>query len=128
MRLAFALLLITSTPLQAAPLTVRTGESYIFTVKNGQPANARKVAAGAKPGKGQILVSVKPLMGTAMFMTNRTGVAYTFRAEILQGGKSVNARPCTLPATDRPIFEQWQQKADAVRIGNFKAANADGHC
>ena len=128
MKLALALLLVAAAPLHAAPLTVRTGESYVFTVKKGQPANARKVATNAKPGKGQILVSVKPLMGTAMFMTNRTGVAYTFRAEILQGGKAVNARPCTLPANDRPIFEQWQQKADAVRIGIFKAASADGHC
>jgi hypothetical protein len=128
MKAMFALLLIAASPAQAAPLTVRMGESYVFTIKDGHPANARKVPSNAKPGKGQISVSVKPLGGTSMFMTNNSPVAYTFRAEILQGGKAVNARPCTLPANGRPIFEQWQQKADAVRIGSFKPANADGRC
>ena len=127
MKLALALVLVAA-PLQAAPLTVRVGESYVFVVKNGEPAQARKVALNAKPAKGQIMVTVKPMMGTSMFMTNNSPVAYTFRAEILQGGKAVNARPCTLPANGRPIFEQWQQKADAVRIGSFKAAGKDGSC
>ena len=126
--LFLALAVVAAAPVQAAPLTVKTGETWAFTLKNGEPANARKVAASAKPAKGQIVVSVRPLMGTTMVVTNSSPVSYTFRAELLQGGKAVAPRPCTLPANAKPIFEQWQQKADAVRLSSFKRANADGLC
>ena len=128
MRGAVALLLLAAAPAQAAPLTVKTGETWVFNVKDGQPASARKVASSAKPAKGQIMVAVRAMMGTTMIVTNNSPVAYTFRAELLRGGKSVAARPCTLPANARPIFEQWQEKADAVRIGAFKVSKADGLC
>ena len=128
MKFAFALLLLAVAPAQAAALTVKTGETWIFTIRNGQPAKARKVTPSAKIAKGQIKVSVRALMGTTMTVTNNSPIAYTFRAELLQGGKVVAPRPCTLPANARPIFEQWKEKADAVRIGNFTAASADGRC
>ena len=121
------LLLLVASPVQAAPLTVRTGESWVFVVKNGEPAKAHKVASSAKPARGQVMVTVKPLMGTAMFMTNNSPVAYTFKAELLRAGKPTAARACTLPAKGRPIFEQWDQKADAVRVGGFKATD-EGRC
>ena len=124
--LAFTLL--AAVPAQAAPLTVRTGETWIFTIKNGEPAKARKVTPSAKIARGQIKVSIRALMGTTMIVTNNSPFAYTFRAELLQSGKVVAPRPCTLPANAKPIFEQWQQKADAVRIGKFTAASADGRC
>jgi hypothetical protein len=127
MKAAFALLLVAA-PLQAAPLTVKTGETWIFTIKNGQPANARKVTPSAKIAKGQIKVAVRALMGTTMTVTNNSPIAYTFRAELLQSGNVVAPRPCTLPANAKPIFEQWKEKAEAVRIGNFTAASADGRC
>lgn len=129
MKLAFAfLLLAAASAASAQPLTVHTGESWVFTVKNGQPAGAHQVELSAKPGKGQIMVSVKPMMGTSMFMTNNSAVAYTFRAELIRDGKATAGRPCTLPAKARPIFEQWQEKADAVRIGHFEAAGTEGRC
>lgn len=128
MKAALALLLIAAAPAQAAGLTVRTGETWIFTIKNGEPAKARKVTPSAKIAKGQIKVSVRAMMGTTMIVTNNSPIAYTFRAELFQGGKVVAPRPCTLPANARPIFEQWKEKADAVRIGNFTAASADGRC
>ena len=110
------------------PLTVRTGETWLFTVKHGEPAQARKVTPSAKIPKGQIKVAVRPMLGTAMTVTNNSPIAYTFRAELISGGKATVARSCTLPPNARPTFEQWQQKADAVRIGGFKIANADGRC
>ena len=128
MRAAVALLLLAAAPAQAAPLTVRTGETWVFSVKDGQPASARKVASSAKPARGQIMVAVRAMMGTTMIVTNNSPVAYTFRAELLRDGKSVAARPCTLPAGGKPIFEQWKEKADAVRIGAFKVSKADGLC
>jgi len=128
MRLAAALLLLAATPAQAAGLTVRTGETWFFNVKDGEPANARLVTASAKIPKGQIKVAVRALGGTSMVVTNNSPIAYTFRAELLSGGKATAARSCTLPANARPTFEQWQEKAEAVRIGSFKPASADGRC
>ena len=128
MRLAAALLLLAAAPAQAAGLTVRTGETWFFTIKDGEPANARLVTASAKIPKGQIKASVRALGGTSMVVTNNSPIAYTFRAELLSGGKATAARSCTLPANARPTFEQWQEKAEAVRIGGFKPATADGRC
>ena len=128
MKLIAALLLIAAAPAQVAVLTVRTGETWLFTIKNGEPAQARKVTPSAKIGKGQIKVSVRPILGTAMTVTNNSPLAYTFRAELISGGKATLARSCTLPAKARPVFEQWEQKAEAVRISDFKVAGADGHC
>ncbi len=128
MKLIAALLLIAAAPAQAAGLTVRTGETWLFTIKNGEPAQARKVTPSAKIGKRQIKVSVRSILGTAMTVTNNSPIAYTFRAELISGGKATVARSCTLPAKARPVFEQWEQKADAVRISEFKVAGADGRC
>ena len=128
MRLAAAVLLLAAAPAHAAGLTVRMGETWFFNVKNGEPANARRVTPSAKIPKGQIKVAVRPLMGTSMVVTNNSPIAYTFRAELLSGGKATVARSCTLPANARPAFEQWQEKAEAVRITGFKAATADGRC
>ena len=128
MRALAALLLFVAAPVQAASLTVKTGETWAFILKNGHPVGAHKVANSAKPAKGQIVVAVRPLMGTTMIVTNNSPVAYTFRAELLQGGKAIAARPCTLPADGKPIFEQWGQKAEAVRLSKFEHTDADGHC
>ena len=128
MKLIAALLLVAAVPAQAAGLTVRTGETWIFTVKNGEPAQARRVAPSARIPKGQIKVTVRLMLGTAMTVTNNSPIAYTFNAEQISAGKATVARSCTLPPNARPSFEQWQQKADAVRIGGFKIAGADGTC
>ena len=128
MKLLFAALLLSAAPAQAAGLTVRTGETWLFTVKNGEPAQARKVSPSAKIPKGQIKVSVRAMLGTTMTVTNNSPIAYTFQAELLSGGKATIARSCTLPANARPAFEQWQEKAEAVRISGFKPASADGRC
>jgi hypothetical protein len=128
MKVIAALLLIAAAPTQAAGLTVRTGETWLFTIRNGEPAQARKVTPSAKIPKGQIKVSVRPILGTAMTVTNNSPLAYTFRAELISGGKATVARSCTLPAKARPVFEQWEQKAEAVRISDFKVAGAEGRC
>ena len=128
MKLVAALILIAAAPAQAAGLTVHMGETWLFTIKDGEPAQARKVTPSAKIGKRQIKVSVRPILGTAMTVTNNSPIAYTFRAELISGGKATVARSCTLPANARPVFEQWQQKADAVRISTFNVATADGRC
>ena len=122
------LLLVASSAAAAAPLTVRPGENWVFTISGGHPANARKVVATAKPARGQVMVSVRHLFGTTLFATNNSGVAYNFRAELLRGGKAVAAKSCALRADAKPVLEQWSQKADAVRIGKFVRAPDDGSC
>jgi hypothetical protein len=128
MRLVAALLLLAAMPAQAAGLTVRTGETWIFSIKNGEPSQARKVVPSAKIPKDQIKVAVRAMLGTAMTVTNNSPIAYTYKAELLSGGKATVARSCTLPPNARPSFEQWQQQAEAVRIGGFEIAKADGTC
>jgi hypothetical protein len=107
---------------------VRLGETWLFTIKNGEPAQARKVPPSATVPKGQIKVAVRAMLGTAMTITNNSPIAYTFRAELVSGDKATTARSCTLPANARPAFEQWEQKADAVRVSGFKVASSDGRC
>jgi hypothetical protein len=123
-----AVLLLAASPTQAAGLTAKVGETWLFTVKNGEPSNARKVEPSAKIPKGQVKVSVRSMLGTAMTVTNNSPIAYSFKAELLSGGKATTARACTLPADARPAFEQWEQKADAVRISKFKIADPNGRC
>ena len=125
---AAALLLLASAPAVAAPLTVRTGETWVFSVRNGDPSAARKVGSAVRPARGEIKVAVRRLMGTSMIVTNNSGRAWLFRAELLKGSKAIAAKPCTLPAKPDPILEQWEQQADAVRIGQFKPAPNDGSC
>ena len=122
------LLLLASSAAAAAPLTVRIGEDWVFTVRDGDPTKPRKVAATAKPAKGQVMVSVRRLFGTSLIATNNSGVAYRFRAELLSGGKAITAKSCSLPADGKPVLEQWPQKAEAVRIGRFVRAADDGSC
>ena len=130
MRLIIASLALLETAAAAhpAPLTIRTGESWVFTVQKGEPANARKVDAQAKPAKGELMVTLRALFGTNMIMTNNSSTPYTYRAELFVGGKPSAARTCALPANAEPTLEQWPQKADAIRIGSFKPTGPGGHC
>jgi hypothetical protein len=125
--LAFALL-GAATPALAGPLTVQTGETWFFTIDHGQPANARKAEATAKPPPGQIKVTVRALFGTMMTITNNSPLAYTFQAQLIGvDGKAVNVRACGLPPGNQPALESWPQKAAAVRISDFKPAKG-GRC
>ncbi len=122
-------LLAVAAPAVAAPLTMRVGETWVFAIRNGQPANARKSAANAVPIKGQVRATVSALGGTTMTLSNETGIAYTFRAELIGAdGKVATARSCTLPADNRTAFEGWSQRSVAVRIGTFKRARDQGKC
>ncbi len=112
----------------AAPLTVRTGETWLFRIDRGQPANARKVAPETAPPRGQVKVSVRAAFGTMMTITNNSAQGYTFDTQLIDAeGKAVAARSCTLPANNQPALENWPQKAAAVRIGNFNPAKG-GRC
>lgn len=125
--LGFIMLAI-ATVAQAAPLTVRAGESWLFTIKEGQPADARKTKPTAKPARGEVMVTVRSLFGTVLIATNNSSVPYNFNAELLPGRNLTAVRTCTLPSGGKPMLEQWEQKAEAVRISNFRAAGNEGRC
>jgi hypothetical protein len=126
---ALALLALAASPLAAKPLTVRMGETWLFTVANGQPANPRKVAPATKPLSGEIKVAVQSLMGTTMTMTNNSRFDYAYRAVlILPGGRAGPAKSCAVPANARPALESWPARAIAVRLSDFKPAPAGSLC
>ena len=124
-----ALALIASTnAVVAEPLTVRAGETWLFSIDHGHPARARKGEPTTAPLKGELKVSVRALFGTMMTITNNSAQGYTFEAQLIGGdGKPVTARTCTLPPGNQPALESWPQKAAAVRIGRFKPATG-GRC
>lgn len=114
--------------LLAMALTVRAGETWLFSIQHGEPAHARKVDAGAIPAKGEVKVNVKPVFGTMMTISNNSAQGYAFEAQLIGAdGKATAARTCTLPPRNQPALETWQQKATAVRIGKFRPAKG-GRC
>ena len=127
---AFALLALLASPAdaQSSGLTIKTGESWMFAISRGQPVRARKVAPSVKPAPGQVLVSLRSMMGTSLSITSNNPQAFTYSAELIGAEKSVPVRSCTLPANGRLSFEHWPQKATAVRISDFKVAAKDGSC
>ena len=127
---AFALLALLASPAdaQSSGLTIKTGESWKFTISRGQPVRARKVEPTVKPSPGQVLVSLRSMMGTSLSITSNNPHAYTYSAELIGANKTVPVRSCTLPANGRLSFEHWPQVASAVRISNFKLATKDGSC
>lgn len=127
---AFVLFALLAAPAaaQAPGLTVKTGESWIFSLYRGQPVHARKSNPGAKPAPGKILVTVRSLMGTTMSISSANDIAYTYRAELIGGDKKTMARSCTLPADGKLSFEHWPERADAVRLSNFEPAPKGGNC
>ena len=131
MRLAaIALLaLLAAAPVSAKPLTVRMGETWLFTVARGQPAKARKVEAKAVPKAGEMKVTLSSMMGTTMTISNNSRFDYAYRATlIMPDGKAGPAKSCAVPAKGRLAMEHWRERVAAVRLSNFKAAPAGSLC
>ena len=121
--------LVAATPVAAKPLTVGMGETWVFTIAHGQPANARKALPATKPAPGEIKVTVQPLMGTTMTLTNNSKFDYAYRATlILPGGKAGPAKSCAVPANVRLAIEHWPRRVAAVRLSDFKPAPAGSLC
>jgi hypothetical protein len=127
---AFALLALLASPVAAEGpgLTIKTGESWMFAISRGQPVRARKVKPTVKPPQGQVLVSLRAMIGTTLSISSNNRQSFTYKAELIGADKPVPLRSCTLPANGRLTFEHWPQKADAVRISDFKVAQKDGSC
>jgi len=110
------------------PLTMRPGETWLFTIDHGQPAKARKVVETASPARGEVKASVRTLFGTMMTITNNSSTGYTFQARLIGAdGTAVTVRTCTLPPGKQPAVESWPQKAAGISVSDFKPAKG-GRC
>ena len=131
MRSAFLLLLtlLVTSPSTAKPLTVRMGETWVFKISNGQPAKTRRVEPKVVPGRGEIKVTLQPLMGTTMTVSNNSKYDYAYRATlVLPDGKTGPAKSCAVPANGRLAIEHWPNRVAAVRLSDFKPAPAGSLC
>ena len=116
-------------PLGAKQLTVRMGETWLFAVRAGSPVEARKVAVAIAPAPGQFKVSLQPLLGSTMTMTNNSRFDYAYRATlVLPSGKPGAAKACAVPANGRVAIEKWTRPIAAVRLDRFKRALAGSLC
>ena len=116
-------------PLTARPLTVGMGETWVFAVRNGAPVDARKVAPGATAVPGQFKVSLQPLFGSTMTITNASRFDYAYRATlVLLTGKTGAAKSCAVPANRQTAIEHWTAAVAAVRLDRFKPAPAGSLC
>ncbi len=124
-----ALFVLAASPVSAKGLTVRMGETWVFAIERGQPARARRVAATASPAANQIEISVQPLMGTTMTVTNNSKYDYAYRALlVMPGGKGGASKSCAVPANGRMAIEHWPRPVAAVRVSHFKRAPAGSLC
>ena len=130
-RLSAAVILaaLIAAPLSAKPLTVRMGETWVFAVRGGSPVEARKVAVTTAAAPGQFKVSLQPMLGSTMTMTNNSRFDYAYRATlVLPSGRPGAAKACAVPANGRIAIEQWTQPIAAVRLDRFKRAPAGSLC
>ena len=120
---------LAASPVSAKGLMVRMGETWVFAIDRGQPARARKVAVTTSPAPNQIKVSVQPLMGTTMTVTNNSQYDYAYRALlVMPGGKTGASKSCAVPAGGRMAIEHWPKPVAAVRLSDFKPAPAGSLC
>ena len=107
-------------------LFVRQGETWFFKVTNGQPADARKGDAAAKPGAGEIRVT---LNGGMMAVLSGSQVSYNYQAFIT--GKASDKGKRTSVCTLMPgitVFESWPDDLPGIRLANFEEASEEYGC
>ncbi|NML07739.1 hypothetical protein [Sphingomonas sp. G-3-2-10] len=114
--------------LQSGPpgLVVRAGESWIFTVKDGLPADARPAARNDKPAKGEIFVTLEFEGGASvMAVTSNDEVWWNYRAFIVSkpGHKGNRTSVCTLMNGERTAIERWPGPVPAIRLADFSFAS-----
>ena len=130
-RLLPALLLaaLAAAPLPANSLTLRMGETWLFAVRHGAPVAAHKVAPATPPAPGQFKVSLQPMLGSTMTISNASRFDYAYRATlVLPSGKAGASKSCAVPANGAVAIEHWAKAVAAVRLDHFKPAPAGSLC
>ena len=67
-------------------------------------------------------------LANRMTITSNNPTSFTYQAELIGADKPVAARSCALPPDGRLSFESWPQKANAIRLSDFKVAPKGGAC
>ena len=76
-----------------------------------------------------MLVTLRPLMGTTMTITNNSNYDYAYRATlILPDGKTGASKSCAVPANGKLAMEHWSKPVAAVRLSDFRRAPAGSLC
>ena len=120
---------LATAPLPAKGLTIRMGETWLFAVRHGAPVDARKVAPAMTPAPGQFKVSLQPLFGSTMTVSNHSRFDYAYRATlVLLSGKAGATKACAVPANGKTAIEHWVTAVAAVRLDRFKPAPAGSLC
>jgi hypothetical protein len=85
------------------------GRDLDFQIVGGQPVNARSVGLQDVPQPGEIKVSLQPLTGMTMIITNNTSEWYNYRAFLAAGTDPMGlpTSVCTLMADGRRGVETW---------------------
>ena len=126
---ALLLTALATTPLPAKPLTVRMGETWLFAVRHGAPVDARKVAPATPAATGQFKVSLQPMFGSTMTISNASRFDYSYRATLVMlTGKKGATKACAVPAKGQTAIEHWTAAVAAVRLDRFKPAPAGSLC
>ena len=102
-------------------LTVGVGETWIFRVQDGQPADARKAAADEQPASGEIKVSLSGPKGRQLSVINNSPATYNYRAFITSkpGKPGKRTSVCTIMSNRRVGLETWSDRFPALRITDF---------
>jgi hypothetical protein len=105
-------------------LLIKSGETWIFHLENGQPANPRTATEADKPGKDELKVSLSPDPGAMLTITNNTSQFLNYRAFITPkpGKKGTSTSVCTVMSNGRKAFEVWQNAVPAIRLADFTPA------
>jgi hypothetical protein len=105
-------------------LLIKSGETWIFHLENGQPTNPRPATEADKPGKDELKASLSSRMGALLTISNNTSQLLNYRAFITPkpGKKGTPTSVCTLLSNGRGAFENWQNAIPAIRIADFTPA------
>ena len=105
---------------------VAQGETWLFKIKGGQPADLRQGGEDEKPGSDEIRVS---LDGGNMLVLNGSSIAYNYQAFIAEkpSDKGNRTSVCTLMPSAL-MHEIWPGNLPGIRLTNFSEASDSMGC
>lgn len=125
--LAFAPQAMAKDPLPG--LLIKPGESFIFKLQDGQPAEIRAAGDAEEPGEGELKASFTGGGMAMLSVKNNTGEMLNYEAYITAkpDKKGKRTSVCTLFAGGSG-FESWPGNLPGLRLTNFKPAGGNLGC
>jgi hypothetical protein len=109
-------------------LLIKSGETWIFHLEKGQPANPRPATKADQLGKDELKASLSLEAGAMLIITNNTSQFLNYHAFITPkpGKKGAPTSVCTIMSNGRMAFESWPNSIPALRLADFTPAQEDG--